>query len=285
VTDRPPPLLRYLLGLEGLALLRGWLRDGAGAGRRLEEIRTLLHEAEEPRPAPVELGVAQGYAEWAASYDAADNPLIAVEEPVVQAMLTQVSSGRALDAACGTGRWIVRLEALGHEVTGIDSSPEMLALARERSPATDLREGRLEALPFEADAFDLAVCALALTHLPELGPAIAELARVVSPGGRMVLTAMHPLLSALGGDALFSRSDGSPAFVREATHLHGAWLDAFAAAGMQVHACAEPAWRADTVAMIGKAARRIPEALEQALVGLPCVLVWELEAGPGVSPA
>lgn len=274
----PPPLLRYLLGLEGLALLRGWLRDGTGADRRVEEIRGLLDDrAIAGEPVPQELGVEEGYAAWASSYDDPDNPLIAVEEPVVEGMLTPLEAGRALDAACGTGRWTARLEARGHEVTGVDSSTEMLALASERSPAADLREGRLEALPVEDDDFDLAVCALALTHLPELGPAIAELARVVRPGGRLVLSAMHPLLSALGGDALFSRSDGSPAFVREATHLHGSWLDAFSGAGLSVKACAEPAWRPDTAAMIGKAASRIPDALEQALVGLPCVLVWELE--------
>jgi len=161
----------------------------------------------------------------------------------------------------------------------------MLALARRRSPGAHFREGRLEALPFDDDNFDLAVCALALTHLPALGPPVSELARVVRPGGRLVLTGMHPMLSALGGDALFSHPDGQPLFVRESTHLHCGWLEAFAATGLHVRACAEPAWRADTAAMIGKAARRIPEALEQALVGLPCVLVWELEVDPAGRPA
>ena len=282
----PPPLLRYLLGLEGLALLRDWLREGTGADRRLKEIRALLDDrCIAGEPAPQELGVEEGYAVWASSYDEADNPLIAVEEPIALSMLAGLPAGRALDAACGTGRYAGRLEELGHAVTGVDASPEMLSLARRRSPRADLRAGRLEALPLEDDGFDVAVCALAITHLPALGPPVSELARVLRPGGRLVITGMHPMLSALGGDALFSRPDGQPLFVRESIHLHGAWLDAFAAAGLHLRACAEPAWRADTVAMIGKAAGRIPEALEQALVGLPCVLVWELEAPPRVSPA
>jgi len=48
VAAAPPPLLRYLIGLEGLALLSGWLGDGAGAARRIEEIRVLLDERAAP---------------------------------------------------------------------------------------------------------------------------------------------------------------------------------------------------------------------------------------------
>ena len=95
-------------------------------------------------------------------------------------------------------------------VIGVDTSPEMLERARQRVPEADLRPGRLEALFLDDASVDLAVCALALTHLPELGPAIAELARVVRPGGRATTSgrgftlleltvAMFLLLVAVGG--------------------------------------------------------------------------------------
>lgn len=275
----PPALLRYLLGLEGLALLRSWLApDGRAPARRVAEIRALLESAEELRAnaAPVEVTRTEGYAAWAPSYDASPNPLIEVEEPIVRRLVGELPRGRALDAACGTGRLLGVLGALGHDVVGVDESPEMLDVARRREPRADLREADLGALPLAEKSMDLAVCALALTHSSDLLAPVCELGRVLRPGGRLVTSHIHPLLSALGGEALFTRPDGTPAFVREERHLHGDYLRAFAAAGLEVRGCFEPRWEPRTAAMVGKAARRVPEALEDALVGLPCVLVWDL---------
>ncbi len=277
--DGPPALLRYLLGLEGLALLRGWLAtDGRAAACRLSEISALLESTDELREtaAPVEVSRREGYAAWASSYDLQPNPLVEVEDPIVRGLLADGSPGRALDAACGTGRLLGVLASLGHEVIGVDESPEMLAVARRREPQADLREADLRALPLADHSFDLAVCALALSHSNDLVSPLRELVRVLRPGARLVTSHIHPLLSALGGEALFTRADGTPAFVREKGHLHGDYLSAFAAAGLEVRACLEPAWEPRTAAMVGKAARRVPEALRDALVGLPCVLVWEL---------
>lgn len=274
------PLLRYLLGLEGLALLRGWLElDEQTAGRRVEEIEDLLARRDELErdTAPNELSVLEGYAAWAPSYDGEANPLIAVEGPVVRELLRDLAPGRALDAACGTGRQLRLLTELGHETVGVDASAEMLSRARAAQPAADVREGDLLALPFEGGDFDVAVCALALGHLRELDAAIRELARVLRRGGRLIVSVIHPQLVALGGAALFTRAGGEPAFIREAPHLHGDYLAAFAAAGLGVSRCVEPVWVPETAAMVGKAAARIPQALEAALVGLPCVLIWDLE--------
>lgn len=164
----------------------------------------------------VELSAREGYAAWAATYDEGANPLITLEEPAVAELLAGAVPGRALDAACGTGRHIPLLVALGHNVVGVDASPEMLALARRRSSEAELRQADLEALPLASGSFDVAVCALALGHVSELGPTVAELARVLRRGGRLVVSVIHPLLSALGGEALFTQPDGGPAFVREA---------------------------------------------------------------------
>ncbi|MGH1524939.1 class I SAM-dependent methyltransferase [Leifsonia sp. L25] len=99
-------------------------------------------------------------------------------------------SGRVLEVAVGTGRNLPYYPA-GVELTGIDLSPEMLAIARARAAeqevAADLLQGDAEALPFADACFDTVVCALALCSIPRPGVAVAEMARVVAPGGSVVL--------------------------------------------------------------------------------------------------
>ena len=100
----------YLLGTEGLALLRSWPCAPAEAlARQVDEIAGLLGARHAPpmsvQFATEDLDVVEGYARWSEVYDTAPNPLIRVEEPVVRAMVDCVgSSGVALDATCGTGR-------------------------------------------------------------------------------------------------------------------------------------------------------------------------------------
>jgi SAM-dependent methyltransferase len=76
---------------------------------------------------------------------------------------------------------------LGHEVVGVDGSPEMLDLARDRVPQARFLEGDLGDLPVEDGNFDLAVCALALGHAEDLRPPIAELAPLTVQGHKQAL--------------------------------------------------------------------------------------------------
>lgn len=98
--------------------------------------------------------------------------------------------GRVLEVAVGTGR---NLPYYSRDVSlvGIDLSPEMLAIARTRAAEVrvdaDLRQGDAEALPFEDSSFDTVVCALALCSIPRPQVALGEMARVVVPGGSVVL--------------------------------------------------------------------------------------------------
>ncbi|HKF90276.1 MAG TPA: hypothetical protein VKC52_02235 [Acidimicrobiia bacterium] len=86
----------------------------------------------------------------------------------------------------------------------------------------------------------------------------------------------HPGLAVTGGQALFQAADGSLAFVRQHSHLHSEFLDAFACAGLDVVRCAEPRLGPEEAAGQGMAARFIPEAVEAAFVGLPGALIWQL---------
>jgi SAM-dependent methyltransferase len=140
--------LAYLLGLEGLALLRGragdFDRDFVLA--RLAEVRRLLDEpalANHPGVDVARRDSQTGYRAWAPTYDDPDTGLFAVDAPAVDAILDTLPVGDALDAACGTGRFSVRLATRGHRVVGVDSSPEMLELAREEVPGSEFHLGEL----------------------------------------------------------------------------------------------------------------------------------------------
>lgn len=268
-----------LAGVEGLALLRN-LYDGsdADAAQRLGELRRVLDDPElaaaEPTP---ELGAAAGYAIWSDSYDEPGNPIVAIEERVVGELLAELPAGRALDAACGTGRHARQLVAGGHTVTGIDLTPEMLERARVNVPEASFSVADLRALPFEDATFELAVCGLALAHLPSLGAGVAELARVLAPGGRLIVSVLHPFQALLGWNAPFSGADGSRGFVREHPHLHADYLSAFTAAGLRASACIEPTITEQELGAKRRAFRHIPDATAAAYLGLPAVLVLAAE--------
>lgn len=101
---------------------------------------------------------------------------------------------RLLDAGCGNGSLSLRLARAGYDVTGIDLSPLQLARARDKSwdptLAGSLRivHGSITQLPFAAGHFAGATCGEVLEHVPEDGAAAREIARVLAPGGCLVLT-------------------------------------------------------------------------------------------------
>ncbi|GAA1382436.1 class I SAM-dependent methyltransferase [Catellatospora chokoriensis] len=98
--------------------------------------------------------------------------------------------GRVLEVAIGTGLNLAHYPA-DVTVTGIELSPAMLAIARQRAADlrrdVDLHTGDAEALPFDDNAFDTVVCALSLCTIPDPAAAIGEMNRVLVPGGRLLL--------------------------------------------------------------------------------------------------
>lgn len=102
--------------------------------------------------------------------------------------LAQVGRGStALDVACGTGDLAIELAGRGAQVTGLDFSEEMLRLARDKAPAIDWQAGNALALPFADDAFDAATVGFGARNFDDLAQGLNEMARVVRPGGRVVV--------------------------------------------------------------------------------------------------
>lgn len=116
-----------------------------------------------------------------------------------QAMLTAIGASDGLDvldAGCGEG-YMTRLlaERGARQVTGADKSPALIAAARAASaglPAAHFSEADVADLPFDSDSFDLAVANHLLNDLPDITGPVGELARVLRPGGRLVILMLHP---------------------------------------------------------------------------------------------
>jgi 2-polyprenyl-6-hydroxyphenyl methylase/3-demethylubiquinone-9 3-methyltransferase len=121
--------------------------------------------------------------------------LHAINRPRVEFYLRELGDlggRRVLDAGCGGGLVARELAAAGAEVVGVDRSLGSLGVAR-RAVEGRFRaaQGRLERLPFADGGFDAVVAADVLEHLPDLPAAVAELARVLAPGGGFVFDTVN----------------------------------------------------------------------------------------------
>lgn len=235
--------LAYMLGLEGVALLRAFAgdHDREFCDARIAEIRRLL-DSPQLNEGVMAHGVdsVDGYGIWSATYDQPRNSLFDIDEPIVQEILGPLPPGTALDAACGTGRYAEYLAAQGHRVIGVDSCPDMLSHARPRVPQADFRRGDLDRLPLPDDHVDIVVCALALTHLPDLKPPITEFVRVLRPGGHLVIIDVHHELVSLGSVPRVRLADGEPGLLPACRHRASDYLSAALPLGLQVRLCVEP---------------------------------------------
>jgi SAM-dependent methyltransferase len=235
--------LGYLLGMEGVALLKAFAGqyDEQFTRRRLAEIRSILDRADElGAGGPAEaISTEDGYAAWAPYYDRPGNQLIDIEQPHVRAILDGLPKGVALDAACGTGRHTVYLDSLGHSVIGVDRSPDMLSIAQEKLPDARFLRADLQSLPLPDDHIDTIVCALAFTHVRDLRPVFAEFARVLKPGGHLVVSDLRGTLS-FGLPVVRETSDGRIGYLPFHQHATSDYLAAALPCGFQVRLCREP---------------------------------------------
>lgn len=96
-----------------------------------------------------------------------------------------------LECGCGTGLILERVAAFARRAAGIDLSPGMLSVARERG--LDVREGSVTELPFGDAEFDVTCSFKVLAHVPDIGKALREMARVTKPGGVVLAEFYNPI--------------------------------------------------------------------------------------------
>jgi len=94
---------------------------------------------------------------------------------------------RVLDVCCGTGDLALAAAEAGGKVTGLDFSEAMLERARRKAPAIEWVSGDALALPFADDSFEAVTIGFGLRNLADAEPGLAELRRVLSPGGRVAI--------------------------------------------------------------------------------------------------
>lgn len=148
---------------------------------------------------------------------------------VLFAAVAKTRPGRVLEVGCGQGELARRIATeLGVEVVAIDQSPRMVELAQKRG--VDARVGDVQALDFPDESFDCVVAAWMLFHVPDLDRGLAESARVLRPGGRLVaatngpdhLQELHDILGTEPVGSAFNGENGERAlrrhFVRVERH-------------------------------------------------------------------
>jgi ubiquinone/menaquinone biosynthesis C-methylase UbiE len=181
-------------------------------------------------------------------------------KPEILRLAGDVSGRRVLDAGCGSGPLSEALRDGGAVVSGFDASAAMVDLARERlGDDADVRGADLgEPLPYADGEFDVVVASLVLHYLEDWSGPLAELRRVLKPGGRLIVSVIHPSVYAIvypEADyfALTQYSEfytfAGQSVVLTYWHrpLH-ALTDAFTAAGFRIAAISEPPPASDTPA-------------------------------------
>jgi len=102
-------------------------------------------------------------------------------------LLSLKSDDRFLDLGCGLGAALGHAEATGAATAGIDPSPAMVERAARRVPGAEVREGSAESIPFEDDRFTAALAVSTYHHWADPEAGLAEVRRVLAPGGRLLI--------------------------------------------------------------------------------------------------
>jgi SAM-dependent methyltransferase len=178
------------------------------------------------------------FSRQAAAYAASPSHAQGEDLDLVLELAAPASGDRCLDLATGPGHTAARLARLATFVLGLDIAPGMIAVARARASGMALANlayviGDVHALPLPAASLDLVACRIAPHHFHDVGQFVREAARVLKPGGRLVVE-----------DSLAPEDHEVAAFLedlekrRDATHVHSLsraeWHQACAAAGLRV---------------------------------------------------
>jgi malonyl-CoA O-methyltransferase len=191
------------------------------------------------KTAPLEPRAA--YDLWADTYPAvAHNPLMRVEQSVVEAILLQLRALRALDVGTGSGRYLPVLRATGAAVVaGVDFSIPMLARGHRAGKVC----GDAGHLPFRRSTFDVVNASLMVGDVQDLSAWACEMSRVLVAGGHLVYSDFHPSWAQHGWSRTFRAASGAIHDVGFHAHSIDDHLGALERTGLRVRAIREPRFK------------------------------------------
>jgi SAM-dependent methyltransferase len=150
-----------------------------------------------------------------------------VLDPVMMARVAKGGFRKALDVGCGEGRFCRMLGEAGVKTVGIDPTAQLLEMAKRRDASGDYRLGRAEQLDFADRSFDLVVSYITLVDIADFRAAIREMARVLKPGGSILIANLTGFTSACGDRGWVKKDDGEHLYYPVDRYLdeHSLWLE------------------------------------------------------------
>jgi len=193
------------------------------------------------------------YALWASTYDQTPNPLLSLEERLLAPVLNAFAHCDIVDLGCGTGRWLRYFESLiPRSLTGIDSSAAMLAEAgRKCRKSTALIQSISAATPLQDRSCDCVLASFLLSYIPHIPRFADEIARILRPGGTLIISDLHPDTTIYGWRRTF-RSAGNLFEIATFAYTFLDLIAAMHAAGFRLEQIDEPCFGEEEAAIFSE---------------------------------
>lgn len=179
--------------------------------------------------------VADAYSAWAPHYDSDRNLTRDLDAQALRQLLPRQPLAHVVEAGCGTGKNTAHLADLATEVLALDFSEGMLAAARQKRWAGHVHFQQADLSqpwPCASGQADLVSFNLVLEHVEHLQPVLQEAARVLRPGGRLLISELHPFKQYQHSQARFVDATGAEVRIPAFTHHLSDYRAAALAAGL-----------------------------------------------------
>lgn len=204
----------------------------------------------------ITLSAVEAYQLWAPCYDAADNPVLALEERVLLPKIEELRGKHVMDLGCGTGRWLrYAAECGAASLLGVDISPAMLSVAqRQCPPQVELICADVLSPLLKSASADVLAASFLLSYVPSLDAFVAQAARLLRTGGRLLISDLHPRARAHGWRSGFS-VEGSSYSIHTYSYSLDSLREGLYGAGLVQEFCKEPCFGRPERAIFERAGR------------------------------
>jgi malonyl-CoA O-methyltransferase len=219
---------------------------------------------------PTRLSPIDSYRLWSETWESDPSAIVALESRWTAPWLANLQGKTVLDISCGVGRWLAHAQRQGATVAGTDLCREMLLQASKKPGlAGKLVLSDTCYLPLANASADVVICALSLGHITPIEPAITELARIVRPGGCLIVTDFHPDAVQRGWKRTF-RSNGRLYEAETYPYTKECLIECARESGLVLRNLLEPCFGEQELPIFRQAGK--PELFNEAR-GIPAVLL------------